>query len=873
MTRSRTERLHALFVEALAHEPASRSAFIARACPDDAALRREVAALLASAESAPPEFLVPPPPPPPPTPSALDEAVAGDPRPDRPPRRRAGDSSNAAIDERRSAPAAPDPLADQLIGRSVGSYQITRLIAGGGMGIVFEAVQAQPRRTVALKLIRPQYASTSAVRRFRLEAEVLGRLRHPGIAQVYEFGVADTPLGATPFFAMEFVPEALPLTRFADAAGLSTRQRLELFAEVCDAVQHGHMNGVIHRDLKPGNILVGQEGQAGTEPGRHEGIRLGRTRRHEVTEPGRHEGTEARRHEAMSREPVVAAARGPSPPLRACVPSCLRAYPKVIDFGVARVDGGEAGLTTAHTMTGQIIGTVQYMSPEQCDGDPNAVDVRSDVYSLGVILYELLTGTLPYHATSLSLVAATRAIREQEPARPSTINRKLRGDVETVVLKALEKDRTRRYQSAEALARDIRHVLNREPIEARRATMLERAVKWAVRHPVVVTLAACGLLLIASLGLAGLLYWGAAIRPHKAVIRGNGEVAELVTVTGYEVHSWVAQMPGGIRFARLVPRAEALGGGRVALIGYGASEAHEPRSQFAVFDEQRGWDKPQVKIRLTDENIPLAEIERRRARLGSESRHSFRGQDFGAMQAIVADVFDDPDTPGSELIAVFQHPSVTHAAICVYRLDGTPLYRVWIEADIRALYWMAALRLLVVAGVNGEAHCHERVNSTAHESLRSHPTVVFALQPSRIVTTDFVAQEPRLRASSPPHARPVWYYAVSPFLASYRYSDPVLSGPYGAPDATDWVGFGVILDSPFVKAGTRGWSINGRSGRIVDCPLGDGYRNHSYAHGEPPNQERPFPPFESWKLVELPPMEPNVFANMFVTPVDDRSDP
>lgn len=308
-----------------------------------------------------------------------------------------------------------------MVGRRLGPYSIKSVIASGGMGTVYEAVQQQPRRIVALKVMKRGISSKSALRRFEYESQILARLRHPGIAQIYEAGVhedqSDEPV---PFFAMEYIPAALSITQYADEKKLGTRERLELFAKVCEAVQHGHGKGIIHRDLKPSNILVDSSGQ-----------------------------------------------------------------PKVIDFGVARSTDSDLAVTTSQTNIGQLIGTVQYMSPEQCLADPNDLDIRSDVYALGVVLYELLCGQVPYDVSKVAVYEATRVVREATPPRPSTINRQLRGDVETIVLKALEKERARRYRSAAELGVDLRHYLNNEAISAQPPSLAYQVRVFARRNKVV----------------------------------------------------------------------------------------------------------------------------------------------------------------------------------------------------------------------------------------------------------------------------------------------------------------------------------------------------------------------------------------------------
>jgi serine/threonine protein kinase len=267
------------------------------------------------------------------------------------------------------------PLAPARVGR----YRILRPIAEGGMGAVYEAEQDSPRRTVAVKVIRRCLASPPLLKRFRHEAQILGGLHHPGIAQVYESGLADD---GQPFFAMEFI-RGQPLDEYARSRGLHLSARVELLARVCDAVQHAHDKAVIHRDLKPANILVDESGQ-----------------------------------------------------------------PKVLDFGVARATDGGLLSAPGLTQTGQLLGTPSYMSPEQLTGNPDAVDHRADVYALGVILFELAAHRLPHQLENRPLAEAARIIQEQDPPRLSSIDPALRGDVDTIVAKALEKDPARRYAAA-----------------------------------------------------------------------------------------------------------------------------------------------------------------------------------------------------------------------------------------------------------------------------------------------------------------------------------------------------------------------------------------------------------------------------------------
>ena len=301
----------------------------------------------------------------------------------------------------------------------IGRYRILRLLGEGGMGAVYEAEQESPQRTVALKVIRAGYANSEMLRRFENETQALGRLQHPGIAQIYDAGTAETPFGRQPYFAMELV-RGETLLRYCDAHKLNVPQRLELMAKICDAVQHAHQRGLIHRDLKPANIVVDESGQ-----------------------------------------------------------------PRILDFGVARLTDSDAQ-ATRQTDVGQLIGTLAYMSPEQVLGDPQEIDTRSDVYALGVVLFELLAGKGPY-AVGRQIHEAMRAIREDEPTMLRVVNRTYRGDIETIVGKALEKDKTRRYGSAAELAADIRRHLHDEPIVARPPTTTYQIQKFARRNKVLVT--------------------------------------------------------------------------------------------------------------------------------------------------------------------------------------------------------------------------------------------------------------------------------------------------------------------------------------------------------------------------------------------------
>jgi WD40 repeat protein len=304
--------------------------------------------------------------------------------------------------------------------RTIGGYEIQRVLGTGGMATVYAALQKQPRRTVALKVMRVTADTDRARRRFRREIEFLGRLRHPFIAQVYDAGVHEDESGPVPFFVMEYVPGAKTVIDHAAARDLALRDRVKLFVKICSAVGHGHQNKIIHRDLKPGNILIDENGEPKV-------IDFGVAR-------------------AVDLDLSAQAARGPE------------------------------------TADGSFVGTLQYMAPEQLETRPHDLDARCDVYALGMLLYRLVTGLPPYDLLGLPVFTAVQIVREDDPPRPGSIKAELKGDLERIILKALAKDRGQRYRSAVSLGRDLVRYLSSKPIKAREAGALYRARLFARRH-------------------------------------------------------------------------------------------------------------------------------------------------------------------------------------------------------------------------------------------------------------------------------------------------------------------------------------------------------------------------------------------------------
>lgn len=344
--------------------------------------------------------------------------------------------------------SAPQVNNAELWPRLRGHYRVLRLLGEGGSGAVYEAEQASPRRLVALKALRSGPLSQRSLTRFRFEADVLGRLQHPGIAQIYEAGISDDASSEQAFIAMELV-RGRPIIEYAEFNRLGIKQRIGLLLMVCDAVSHAHERGIIHRDLKPANILVSDA-----------------------------------------------------------------AEPKVLDFGIARVLDPAGPERATVTQQGDILGTLGYISPEQLAGDPAAVNVRVDVYALGVILHELLTGQRLIDLDKLSLTQAIEAIRHGTSRRASELRPELRGDLETIIERATDRNPDRRYVSVSAFAADLKRHLEGLPIEARQDSRMYVATRIAWRYRAIVLPAAAGFLFALVFGVVA-IYQAAAERQAR----------------------------------------------------------------------------------------------------------------------------------------------------------------------------------------------------------------------------------------------------------------------------------------------------------------------------------------------------------------------
>jgi eukaryotic-like serine/threonine-protein kinase len=447
-----------------AHEmdsPAERKAYLDEVCADSPEVRRQVEALLQAYEAAGSRFLNSPP---------VALSFTG---PYLPGRDAAGPSSVVEPETVDTLPPVAPSVPAEGPGVQIGPYRLVEKLGEGGMGAVYLAEQEQPiRRRVALKIIRPGMDSAEVVARFEMERQALTLMDHVNIARVFDAGSTATGL---PYFVMELV-RGIPLTRYCNEHTLTLRERLELFVPVCQAVQHAHQKGVMHRDLKPSNVLVAlQDGK-----------------------------------------PV----------------------PKVIDFGLAKAT--EQPLTEHEQLTqvGAVAGTLEYMSPEQADPGGVGPDTRTDVYSLGVMLYELLTGTTPLDGPTLrgaGLIDIVLRIMQEEPPRPSDrvsglgqrlaaiaaqrktepagLAKVLRSELDWITLKALEKNRNRRYETASGFAQDVQRYLDDEPVEACPPTAWYRLGKFARKHRTLLATAG-GFVALLVLGVVGLT-WG-VVEVNKA---------------------------------------------------------------------------------------------------------------------------------------------------------------------------------------------------------------------------------------------------------------------------------------------------------------------------------------------------------------------
>ena len=567
-----------LFIAALQEDPARRSDFLDQACQQDATARRRVEALLKAhmtaqglldSEAASGSFAVTT------IPVAVPKASA-----DLAATVENSSSHDAASESSVDATLLPEP--DQTVtadsngprpitegpGTCIGPYNLVQKIGEGGMGTVYVAEQEKPvRRRVALKIIKAGMDTDQIVARFEAERQALALMDHPNIARVFDAGTTDS---GRPFFVMELV-KGVPITDYCDKATLSTEQRLELFMPVCQAIQHAHQKGIIHRDIKPSNVMV----------------------------------------TSIDGKPV----------------------PKVIDFGVAKAINQRLTERTMFTQYGSVVGTLEYMSPEQADVSGLDVDTRSDIYALGVMLYELLTGSTPLERARLREAAyfeILRRIKDEEPPKPSTrlngsgerlasiaaqrateprrLTRAVRGDLDWIVMKALEKDRSRRYETANAFARDVQRFLDGDPVEACPPSTAYRVRKFARKHrAALITAGTFAAMLVAMSAVStweAIRATSAERRANEAATRafaaeketgsGNATGAAVAPRTGEQGRKAASRACGRVGSSAQVPRGRPARRrpARRARRGLGQRRDDPPGRRPRSPSDRRGFQKP-----------------------------------------------------------------------------------------------------------------------------------------------------------------------------------------------------------------------------------------------------------------------------------------
>ncbi len=672
---------------------------------------------------------------------------------------------------RERAPAAPG---DDPIPERIGAHRIVGRIGSGGMGVVYEAEQEHPRRPIALKVLHGWLLAGESRRRFEQEARVLARIDHPGIARVLEAGEGALVLGGHAAATVPFIAmELVPGGRPIT----------------------GHAR---ERRLAPGDRLelLAQAAEA-VHAAHQKGII----------------------HRDLKPANILVGAPGGV---------------KVIDFGIARWAGGEAPTLSMHTGAGAVFGTLAYMSPEQCAGRAGDADVRSDVYSLGVILYELVCGRPPHDLDGLTPAAAARAIEERPPAPVRAEGRRPARALEAVVLKALAKRPDDRYASAADLARDLRRVLSGAPVDARPPGPWTRLARWIGRHPVAATTAVCLLVGAAVTGATlGALNWLAfrADRVHQPLAGGP---VLLESRAGYRLRVWDPGTGGSLTHVGTWALPDALGGGRAIAIASrrGVSADLHP-GHLGLYRMSRPshpmWTTEQAPL------IPPGEYAERRE----------AGSEVGPVLA--ADVFSD--APGLEVVAVQAWDPYSPCAVRIFDLSGQLRYEVWHDGPLSSVAWCAGPRRLVLAGYNCEQRWDERDQT---RPLDRYPAVVLGLRPAdgHVARGSWVVANGRRLDDTLEFYR--WLGPISAVPPSLNVG-LLVTGAVGTWDPSESISLHAVLRWHDDVGTSAGFTMTlDADGRILDRWDDDGYKVRVRA-GE-------LPPCDVFDLLEyetLPPSSPS----------------
>jgi serine/threonine protein kinase len=578
----------------------------------------------------------------------------------------------------------------------VGTYRIDRELARGGMGVVYLASRSSDARSGEALAIKVLHASHATLSaKDRIRRECAILERLDHPSIAKILDSGTLPPDGRPWFAMEYVVDGQAITDFVRERACHQRRTIGLFLHVCDAVAHGHQKGVIHRDLKPSNILIDRASEV----------------------------------------------------------------PKIIDFGIARSTDVDIAATTAVTSLGEVVGTVRYMSPEQCDGDPTRVDTRSDVYSLGVVLHELLCERMPYEVPTHSLFAAANVIRTAAPCLDAAGS--LHWKLATILHKALAKESRARYPSVEAFAQDLRAYLNGDPISASLEGTWTRCARWVSRHPIWSGASLLfGLALVtACSGLLTLRYMQSVVEP---VLRQEGRFLDLYDGLGNRHRSFDSHRAKGIDVYELIPPDASRGEPPLLLLAMSHQAPVDHAGDLCAYATE-GDGEPLWVDGIAPRDYPT---------VAPAIVKDIGEGSFFVSRLLVADIL--PDVPGDEIVAIHNHSPGPYAVVRVLDRHGTLRFQFWHRGTIRDLCWSRSHRQLCLTGWNNNGFWTDREGGESMPSAL-RPIIICGLTPSDdggvphwILTGDDQSSD---LAESVAPALPSWYLALLPSDYAVRMND------------------------------------------------------------------------------------------------------